>query len=202
MKILTLEDLLNTLTPAGRVKSNNEEQNSNSTVNEFPSSVLLSENLFPPEEDFDMMEEITTATTEDRTNGIAPDSMDEAIIIKIMKTTLQIGQNEEAQFAAGLDEAEHTAESSNCKQPNTPEINESTQRNDLSPIPASQLTIANEVEVREQSMNEAEYLEDEATTSEIKGEFKEEEDREWEEIIQARNKGKYWNEEGALKKLC
>ena len=49
--------------------------------------------------------------TEDRTNGVEPDSMDEAIIRKIMKSALPIGQNEESQFATDLDEAKHTTES-------------------------------------------------------------------------------------------
>ena len=57
MKVFTLDDLLGEITPVvsdfevepeGRVKSTNKEQSSNSTMNEFPSSVLLSENPILP----------------------------------------------------------------------------------------------------------------------------------------------------------
>ena len=59
--------------------------------------------------------------------------------------------------------------------------------------------MANELQIREQSMLADESITEEDFDNEIKDEVKEELEREWKEIaamVRARNQGKYWDEEG------
>jgi hypothetical protein len=60
---------------------------SRSTENEFPSAILLSENIIRSEDDYDMLEGITIVMREDVTNGAAQDSLDEIIIYEIMSAS-------------------------------------------------------------------------------------------------------------------
>ena len=59
--------------------------------------------------------------------------------------------------------------------------------------------MANELQIREQSMLADESITEEDFDNEIKDEVKEELEREWKEIaamVRARNQSKYWDEEG------
>ena len=89
-------------------------------MNEFFCAILLSQNPIRSEDDYDMLKDINLAKNEDRTNGVAQDSMDEALIYNIMPSPKTIQNIEDTQRAIKPIQLEEQAISSSNTQPNMP----------------------------------------------------------------------------------
>ena len=91
-------------------------QDSNSTENEFPSDILLSENPIRSEADLDMLEALTVALNEDRTNGANPESLESIVVYELLQNNSAILSH-------------NTQEDSQCtRSPRTLEANQITSR--------------------------------------------------------------------------
>ena len=100
ISIVSDQESTSATTDQGITSSPAVNHDSNSSENDFPSALLLSENPARSDNDYDMLEDLTGVLNEDRTNGANLDSLERAIIYELMQNNSTIITQEDTQFAS------------------------------------------------------------------------------------------------------